>query len=50
MALDVGNKRKFLCRPGVIGKKMAVQIIKKLEDVGQDEFEELTSEGDEINE
>jgi flagellar motor switch protein FliM len=50
MALDVGNKRKFLCRPGVIGKKMAVQIIKKLEEVGQDEFEELTSEGDETNE
>lgn len=50
MALDVGNKRKFLCRPGVIGKKMAVQIIKKLEDVGQEEFEELASEGDENNE
>src|SRR5512145_240567 len=47
MALNVGNKRKFLCRPGVIGKKMAVQIIKKLEDVGQEEFEELASEGDE---
>jgi flagellar motor switch protein FliM len=50
MALDVGNKRKFLCRPGVIGKKMAVQIIKKLEDVGQEEFEELASEGDDSNE
>ena len=50
MALDVGNKRKFLCRPGVIGRKMAVQITKKLEDVGQEEFEELASEGDENNE
>ena len=35
MTLNVGNKKKFLCRPGVIGKKMAVQIIKKLEDVGR---------------
>jgi flagellar motor switch protein FliM len=50
MTLNVGNKKKFLCRPGVIGKKMAVQIIKKLEDVGQEEFEELASEGDEYNE
>jgi flagellar motor switch protein FliM len=50
MALNVGNKKKFLCRPGVIGKKMAVQITKKLEDVGQDEFEELASEGEENNE
>ena len=44
MVLNVGNKKKFLCRPGVIGRKMAVQITKKLEDVGQEEFEELTSE------
>jgi flagellar motor switch protein FliM len=50
MALVVGNKKKFLCRPGVIGKKMAVQITKKLEDVGQEEFEELASEGEENNE
>jgi len=47
MTLNVENKKKFLCRPGVIGKKMAVQITKKLEDVNQDEFEELASEGDE---
>ena len=50
MALNIGNKKKFLCRPGVIGKKMAVQITKKLEDVGQEEFEELASEGDDNNE
>lgn len=50
MALNVGTKKKFLCRPGVIGRKMAVQITKKLEDVGQEEFEELASEGDENNE
>ncbi|MFZ5367250.1 MAG: flagellar motor switch protein FliM [Spirochaetota bacterium] len=47
MTLNVGNKRKFLCRPGVIGKKMAVQIVKKLAELEQEEFEELASEGDE---
>jgi flagellar motor switch protein FliM len=50
MALNVGNKKKFLCRPGVIGRKMAVQITKKLEDVGPEEFEELASEGEDNNE
>jgi flagellar motor switch protein FliM len=43
-ALNIGNKRKFLCRPGVIGKKMAVQITHKLEHVEQEEFEERDSE------
>jgi flagellar motor switch protein FliM len=47
-SLNVGNKRKFLCRPGVIGKKMAVQIIKKTAEVEQEEFEELTNEGDSL--
>lgn len=47
MTLNVGNKKKFLCRPGVIGKKMAVQIVKKLAELEQEEFEELASEGDE---
>ena len=46
MTLNVGNKKKFLCRPGQLGRKMAVQISKKLEDIGQDEFEELASEGE----
>jgi len=46
MILNIVNKPKFLCRPGVIGKKVAVQITKKLEDAGKDEFEELTTEGE----
>jgi flagellar motor switch protein FliM len=45
-ALNVGSKKKFLCRPGVIGKKMAVQIIKKIAEVGQDDFEALASNGE----
>ena len=47
MTLNIGNKKKFLCRPGVIGKKMAVQIVKKMAELAQDEFEELATEGEE---
>jgi len=47
-SLNIGNKRKFLCRPGVIGKKMAVQVIKKVAELEQEEFEELATEGEEL--
>ncbi|MDR1108278.1 MAG: flagellar motor switch protein FliM [Spirochaetaceae bacterium] len=46
-SLNIGSKKKFLCRPGVIGKKMAVQILKKTAELEQEEFEELASEGEE---
>jgi flagellar motor switch protein FliM len=39
----VGGKTKFLCRPGVVGNKVAVQIVKKLEEVVESEFEELSA-------
>src|SRR5574344_398528 len=48
--LSVGNKKKFLCQAGVIGKKVAVQVLKKLADIEQEEFEELSVEGDEAYE
>ncbi|MCK4515672.1 MAG: flagellar motor switch protein FliM [Spirochaetaceae bacterium] len=44
MSLNIGNRRKFLCRPGQIGSKWAVQIIKQLEDIEQEDFEELVAE------
>jgi flagellar motor switch protein FliM len=47
-SLNIGSKKKFLCRPGVIGKKMAVQILKKTAELEQEEFEELASEGEEM--
>ncbi len=47
MPLNIGNKKKFLCRPGVIGRKLAVQITKKMAELEQEEFEELATEGDE---
>lgn len=46
LVISVGNKKKFYCQPGVVGKKMAVQITGKLEDVTADDFEELSVEGD----
>ncbi|MCG8453743.1 MAG: flagellar motor switch protein FliM [Spirochaetales bacterium] len=47
MVLKLGNRPKFECRPGVVGKKLSVQITRKIEDIEEDEFEELASEGDE---
>ena len=47
LTLSVGNKKKFLCQPGVVGKKMAVQVIGKLEQTDTEDFEELSVEGDE---
>ena len=50
LTLSVGDRKKFLCQPGVVGKKMAVQITDKIEDIENDEFEELSVEGDETYE
>ncbi len=47
LTLSVGNKKKFLCQPGVVGKKMAVQVIGKIDESDSEEFEELSVEGDE---
>jgi len=47
MILKIGNRRKFFCRPGVVGSKVAVQITGKLEETTKEEFEELSSEGEE---
>lgn len=46
MVLKIGNRKKFMCRPGVVGNKLAVQITEKLEEVTKSEFEELTAEGE----
>ena len=47
LTLSVGSKKKFYCQPGVVGKKMAVQIIGKIEEHENEDFEGLTPEGDE---
>ncbi|GAB6089851.1 flagellar motor switch protein FliM [Spirochaeta dissipatitropha] len=40
-SLNIGNRPKFLCNPGQVGNKLAVQILRKLEDVHVQDFEEL---------
>ncbi|MDC7222406.1 MAG: flagellar motor switch protein FliM [Spirochaetales bacterium] len=47
LSIKIGNRPKFECRPGLVGKSMAVQVTRKIEDIDQDEFEELVSEGEE---
>lgn len=44
--LSVGNRKKFYCQPGVLGKKVAVQILKKAEDFTEEDFENLSEEGE----
>ena len=46
MVLKIGTRDKFMCRPGVVGNKLAVQITEKLEEVTKSEFEELSGEGE----
>lgn len=47
MILKLGSRPKFECRPGVIGKKLAAQVTRKIEEIEESEFEELATEGDE---
>ncbi len=47
LTLNIGDKKKYFCQPGVVGKKMAVQVTGKLEEEDAEEFEELSVEGDE---
>jgi flagellar motor switch protein FliM len=47
MVLSIGNQKKFLCRPGVVGNKLAVQVTHKLEETRPEDFEELAAGGEE---
>ncbi len=46
LLLRIGNRNKFLCRPGVVGKRMAVQIQNRFEEIEEDIFNELTEGGE----
>ena len=50
LVLNVGNQRKFLCQPGVVGKKRAVQIIGRFENDDDKKIEPIDMEGDETYE
>jgi flagellar motor switch protein FliM len=47
MVLKIGNRKKFLCRPGLVGKKIAVQVTHRLEEMSRQDFEELSTEMEE---
>lgn len=47
MMLKIGDRKKFLCRPGMVGNKVAVQVTKQLEEVDKAEFEVLSTEVEE---
>lgn len=48
MALRVGDRKKFWCKPGQIGTKLAVQITGVIEELEHDEFEELVADEGEL--
>ena len=43
MVLRIGNRKKFHCRPGVVGSRMAAQLTRKLEDTVSAELVELAA-------
>jgi len=48
MVVKIGKRPKFECKPGLVGNKVAVQITKKLEEISMDDFEELTTEVEDL--
>ena len=47
LVMKIGNMSKYLCRPGVVGNKVAVQIIKQIEDIETSDVEELAAGAEE---
>ena len=41
--LHFGGKPKFLCRPGRVGSKISLQIVKQIEKIDENEIKELVS-------
>lgn len=50
LTLSVGDKKKFYCQPGIVGKKMAIQVIEKIDTGEEAEFDQLSAEGEETYE
>jgi flagellar motor switch protein FliM len=46
ITLSVGSKKKFYCQPGVVGRKLAVQVTGRIMQDDVEEFEDLGLEGD----
>jgi flagellar motor switch protein FliM len=43
MQVTIGARKKFLGRPGVLGNKVAVQVVRKIEEPRPEDFEELSA-------
>jgi flagellar motor switch protein FliM len=48
ITLVIGKRKKFLCKPGMRGNKVSVQITKKFEGLEEEDFEELVAEGEDL--
>jgi flagellar motor switch protein FliM len=46
LVLKVGSEAKFYCRPGIVGKRVAVQVKNQIEQIKDDFFDEI-AEGEE---
>lgn len=44
VSLQIGGKDKFLCRPGRIGSRLVLQIVKQVEEIDENEIERLMTE------
>lgn len=47
MIVKIGGRRKFTCRPGLLGNKLAVQVTGKIEEVSDELLEDLQKGGEE---
>jgi flagellar motor switch protein FliM len=46
LLVKVGNKFKFFCRPGLVGKRMAIQIRDKIDDLDEEAIEDFIDDGE----
>lgn len=47
LTLNIGSKPKFYCQPGIVGRKIAVQITGKISENEEEKLDELSTEGEE---
>lgn len=47
LLLKVGSEKKFYCRPGVVGKRVAIQVKEQYEEIQDDFFDEIVEGGEE---
>lgn len=48
--VSIGTRKKFYCQPGILNNRLAVQILSKIEDITEEDFEDLSEEGEDYYE